>query len=113
MLALICEPELPRIQKIINDTTNEGIVDHIIFLIWAKRSLPAIAEAKLVESERGDILSPKTAPEMTAPATSAGLTFIATPIPKRAIPIVEIVVKPLPIERPTREQTIKVEGTKN
>ena len=111
--ASIWEPALPSSQKRISETTNEGMVDHIMFLMWAKRSLPAIADARLVESERGDILSPKTAPEMIAPAIRAGLMFIATPIPKRAIPIVEIVVKPLPIDRPTSEQTTNVEGIKN
>ena len=66
-----------------------------------------------MESERGDILSPKTAPEMIAPATSAGLALSATPIPNKAIPIVEIVVNPLPMDRPTKEQTMNVDGTKN
>lgn len=110
--ALIWELELPKNQNRISETIKEGIVDHIIFLIWAKRSLPAIAEARLVESESGDILSPKTAPEMIAPATSAGLALSATPIPNKAIPIVEIVVKPLPMDRPTKEQTMNVDGTK-
>ena len=39
--------------------------------------------------------------------------FIVIPIPKRAIPIVEIVVNPLPIEAPTKAHTRKTEGTKN
>ena len=107
------EPLFPKIQKRIKDTTNAGIVDHIIFLIWANSSLSATAEERLVESDKGDILSPKTAPEIIAPTTSAGLAFILAPIPKRAIPTVEIVVKPLPIARPTIEQTMKTEGTKN
>ena len=90
---------------------NDGMVDHIMFLICSNRSLPAIAEARLVESERGDILSPKTAPETIAPANNGRLIPIADPTAKRANPIVEIVVKPEPIDRPTNEQTIKVDGT--
>ena len=90
---------------------KDGMVDHIMFLMWANKSLPAIAEARLVESDSGDILSPKTAPEIIEPATKAGLIPIAWPTAKSANPIVEMVVKPLPIETPTSEQTRKVEGT--
>lgn len=111
--ALTVAPALPRMANRIKETKNDGIVDHIMFLMWSKRSLPAIADARLVESDSGDILSPKTAPEIMAPAISGGLMFIAIPIPKRAIPMVEMVVKPLPIDSPTSEQTMKVEGMKN
>ena len=104
---------IPKIEKRIKDTIKAGIVDHIKCLMCLKRSVPTMAEAKLVDSDKGDILSPKTAPEMIAPATRAGLAFILAPIPKSAIPTVEIVVKPLPIARPTIEQTIKTDGTKN
>lgn len=105
-------PLLPKIQNKINETTKAGMVDHIIFLMWANNSLSATAEERLVESDKGDILSPKTAPEIIAPATKAGLRFILVPIPKSAIPTVEIVVKPLPIAIPIIEQTIKTDGTK-
>lgn len=67
----------------------------------------------MVESDKGDILSPKIAPDKIAPATKAGSKPIVMPIPKIAIPTVEIVVQPLPIDNPTNEQTIKAEGTKN
>ena len=105
-------PLLPKIQKRISDTTNEGIVDHIMFLMCEKSSLSATADDKLVESDKGDILSPNTAPEMIAPATKAGLAPILEPIPNKAIPTVEIVVKPLPMATPTIEQTMKTDGTK-
>ena len=75
-----------------------------MFLMWANKSLPAIAAAKFVESDKGDILSPKT--------VKAGEKPIALPIPNRAIPIVEMVVYPLPMAEPTKEQTIKTEGRK-
>ena len=103
----------PRMAKRINETKKAGIVVHIMFLMWAKRSEPATAEARLVESESGDILSPNTAPEMMAPAVRAGLTPNVDPIPKRANPTVETVVNPLPMAKPTREQTKKTDGTKN
>lgn len=103
----------PSAKKPTKEIKNAGIVVHIIFLIWAKSSDPATAEAKLVESDNGDILSPKIAPDKIAPATKAGFKPIVIPIPKIAIPTVEIVVKPLPIDNPTNEQTIKADGTKN
>ena len=99
--------------KTSNETKKAGMVVHIKFLIWANKSVPAIADARLVESDRGEVLSPKIAPDKIAPATKAGLIFIVIPIPKRAIPIVEMVVKALPIETPTKAQTKKTDGTKN
>ena len=83
-----------------------------MFLMCLKRSLPATAEARLVESESGDILSPKMAPDRMAPAISASLTCMVIPIPSKAMPIVEIVVNPLPIETPINEQTMNTDGTK-
>lgn len=103
----------PSAKKPTKEIKKAGIVVHIIFLMWAKSSEPATAEAKLVESDKGDILSPKIAPDKIAPATKAGSKPIVIPIPKIAIPTVEIVVKPLPIDNPTNEQTIKADGTKN
>ena len=103
----------PRTANKISETKNAGMVVHIMFLMCAKRSEPATAEAKLVESDSGDILSPKTAPEMMAPAVNAGLIPRVVPIPKRASPTVETVVNPLPMASPTSEQTRNTEGTKN
>lgn len=70
-----------------------------------------MADARLVESESGDVLSPKIAPEMMAPATKAGLKPIVVPIPKSAIPIVEMMVKALPMDVPIIAQTRNTEGT--
>ena len=53
---------------------NAGTVDHIICLICLNRSASTIAAAKLVDSDRGDILSPKTAPDTIAPTTKAGFS---------------------------------------
>lgn len=70
-----------------------------------------MADARFVESESGDILSPKTAPETMAPANNGKLIPIAEPTANSANPIVEMVVKPEPMDNPTSEQTTKVEGT--
>lgn len=86
-------------------------MDHIKFLICANNSDSAMAEAKFVESDSGDVLSPKIAPEMIAPATNAGLKPIVVPIPNRAIPIVEMIVNALPMEVPMMAQTRKTDGT--
>ena len=97
----------------IKETTKAGIVVHIIFLMCLNKSDSPIAAAKFVESDKGDILSPKIAPEMIAPATNAGLTPIVIPIPNNAIPTVEIKVNALPIDSPIIAQTTKTDGTKN
>ena len=61
------------------------------------RSTPAMAGARFVVSDSGDILSPKYAPEIIAPATIASDIPIAFPIPRSAIPIVAIVDHELPV----------------
>ena len=59
--------------------------------MWVKRSVPAIAGARFVVSERGDILSPKYAPEIMAPATTPLLKPRALPMPSSATPMVATV----------------------
>ena len=61
------------------------------------KSVPAIAGAKFVVSESGDILSPKYAPEITAPAIMPVGIPKALPIPINAIPTVADVVQELPV----------------
>ena len=53
-------------------------------------------EDKYVVSERGDILSPKYAPDIIAPASQALSNPIISPALSIAIPIVPIVVQELP-----------------
>ena len=65
--------------------------------------------AMLVVSEMGDILSPKNAPDTTAPATTAGLAPKALPIPIKATPRVAQVVRLLPMATPTIEVSTKAE----
>lgn len=73
----------PRTANKINETIKAGTVDHIKCLICLKRSAPTIADAKLVDSDKGDILSPKTDPETIAPTIKAGFKPNVVPIPKR------------------------------
>ena len=66
----------------------------------------------MVVSDNGDILSPKYAPEMTAPATIPAGIPILSPIPIPATPIVAIVDHELPIANETIAQ-ISVIATRN
>ena len=58
--------------------------------------------ASTVVSERGEILSPKYAPEMMAPAVMASEKPSARPIPRRATPTVAMVVQEEPVITDTR-----------
>ena len=71
------------------------------------KSVPAIAGARLVVSERGDILSPKYAPDIIAPPIKPSEIPKAVPIPSIAIPIVAIVDQLLPVANETIAQTIQ------
>ena len=50
-------------------------------------------------SDRGDILSPKYAPEIIAPAINPIGKPSAFPMPNNAIPIVAIVLQELPVAK--------------
>ncbi len=80
--------------------------------MWVKRSVPAIAGARFVVSDKGDILSPKYAPLMIAPATNPSDMPKVFPIPKRAIPIVAIVDQELPVEIETMALTTQAANRK-
>ena len=56
-----------------------------------------MAAAKLVVSDKGDILSPKYAPEIIAPHTKPSFIFNAVPMLNKAIPKVAIVDQELPV----------------
>ena len=66
--------------------------------------MPATAGARFVVSERGDILSPKYAPEITIPAVSGAGTPRPSAMPMMAIPTVPVV----PHEVPVASDTIDV-----
>ena len=59
--------------------------------------MPAIAGAKFVVSDSGDILSPKYAPEIIAPAVISGERPKPKDIPIKATPSVPATVHELPI----------------
>src|SRR5699024_3332268 len=97
----------------ITEMTNAGIVVHSTFLIGSNKSTLTIIDAKLVVSESGDILSPKNAPDTTAPAVistdkpSAELTLT------NATPSVAAVVSELPMLIPIIAVTMKTIAKKN
>ena len=74
----------------------EGTVVISIYLICVKRGVPEEDEASTVVSDRGEILSPKYAPEIMAPADHPGSKPCAVPMPINATPTVAIVVQELP-----------------
>ena len=63
-----------------------------------------IDDASTVVSDRGEILSPKYAPEIIAPAIIPSLNPCAFPMPSKATPIVAIVVHELPTVTETNAQ---------
>lgn len=60
-----------------------------------------------------EILSPKYAPEIIAPAIHPSLNPCALPIPISAIPIVAIVVHELPVMTEISAQMIQVDARKS
>lgn len=106
------EDPLPKMKKAIKAIMKAGIVVQSMLRICSNRSTPVTAGAKFVVSDKGDILSPKKAPETIAPAISAGSYPRAVPIPIKASPTVAAVVKALPILVPTIAQTTKTVGMK-
>ena len=78
----------------------------IRYLMCLKRGDPEMDAAITVVSESGEILSPKYAPDMIAPAIIPSLKPWAFPIPMRATPIVAMVVHELPIITEMKAQII-------
>ena len=74
---------------------------------YPNNSDPATAGARLVVSERGDILSPKYAPEMMAPAVRPRFRFCAVATPTRAMPMVDAVVHDDPVASDTKQQMMQ------
>ena len=61
------------------------------------RSTPDATAARLAESESGEHVSPKYAPEMIAPAAMAGFNPMFAAIPMKPMPIVPTTVHELPM----------------
>ena len=95
---------------IINEIVILGTVVYIIYRMCENRSAFAIDDAKTVVSDIGDILSPKYAPEIMAPALRAEGTPRASPIPNSAIPIVAIVVHEVPVITEISDEMIQAHG---
>ena len=89
-----------------------GTVVIIIYLIWSNKFDPATAAAKFVVSLRGDILSPKYAPDITAPATIPVSNPRTFPIPINAIPTVAEVDQLLPVAKDVKAHIIMQAGRK-
>ena len=91
--------------------TVAGTVVYIMEPMWSYRGVPDISAATLVVSDRGDILSPKKAPEQTAPAISGAEMPILVPTPNKAKPMVAIEPKEVPVKRLVIAQRTKASGT--
>ena len=89
-----------------------GTVVIVKYLMCVNRSEPEIAGAKFVVSLNGDILSPKYAPEIIAPADISTGIPIAFEIPIRAIPTVAEVVQLLPVAIEIIAHIIRQDGRK-
>ena len=77
------------------------------------KSVPDADDARIVVSDKGDILSPKYAPEIIAPAVQDDGMDNASPIPKSATPIVATVVQELPVTTLTIAHITQVLTRKN
>ena len=102
----------PIIKKMISVMINDGIVVYVMYLMCVNKSVPEDTGARFVVSERGDILSPKYAPEIIAPAINPIGKPRAFPIPNNAIPIVAIVLHELPVAKDTIAEIIAVANKK-
>ena len=105
----------PMIRNTKRVTEIVGTVVNVIYRMCEKSSPPAMAGAKLVVSLKGDILSPKYAPEITAPAVIPSEMPSVSPMPIKAMPTVAEVVHELPVAMEIKAQMImhaakKMEG---
>ena len=107
------ESASPAMKKMISVKVNDGMVVKSIYRIWVNSSVPAELEARMVVSLNGEILSPKYAPEIIAPAVHATEMPSASPIPISATPMVAMVVHELPVMTETRAQMRHVMKRKN
>ena len=81
-----------------------------IYFICEKMGTSEVEEAKTVVSLITDILSPKYAPEIIAPAIHPSLNPIALPMPISATPMVAIVVHDEPVSKDIMAQIIHDAG---
>lgn len=91
-------------------TTTVGTVVFVMYFMCSNKGVPTVDEAKTVVSDRGDILSPKYAPLIMAPAVHPSSKPLARPTPISAMPIVATVVHDDPVTMDIRAQSIHVVG---
>src|SRR5690606_22761570 len=97
-------PTNPRTRNTIAAITNAGTDVQTWRLMCSRTSTPTTCEARIVVSESGDVLSPRYAPETTAPAVISGETPRATAMPTNPTPTVPAVVHELPMHSATIPQ---------
>lgn len=73
--------------------------------MWENSSTLHEEDARTVVSLRGEILSPKYAPDIIAPAIHPGENPMARPIPMKATPMVAMVVQDEPVSTEIRADT--------
>ena len=95
----------PSSAKPSSATKMDGTVVQSCARMWVNRSTPASCALSTVVSDSGELLSPKYAPEMTAPAVIAGDTPTSEAIPTSPTPIVPAVVHELPMPTEMAAQT--------
>ena len=77
-------------------------VQNMFLMCWlVVRPRPTSFGTRIVVSESGDILSPKYAPQITAPAAAASERPMTFAMPTKATPSVPAVVHELPVTMPT------------
>ena len=82
----------------------------LMALTWLKILMSLVEDARMVVSEMGESLSPKMAPERTAPTmTSTGIPML-TPTLTQAMPTVPAVLQELPIQLQRTAQSRKKMG---
>ena len=108
----VVEALSPAMVNTMMEISNEGIVVISIYLIWVKSGTSVVEEANTVVSLMTEILSPKYAPEIIAPAIQPSSKPNARPIPIRATPIVAMVVHEEPVRREIIAQMIHEAGKK-
>ena len=96
-VSVVAAPPNPTTRNTTNAMPMLGPVVYAMYRMWVMRSVPATAGARLVVSLSGDILSPKYAPLMMAPATQPSDNPSACPMPTKAMPTVPTVPQELPV----------------
>jgi len=100
----------PRIMKMTRLIPSAGpAVQNMFLMCWpVVRPRPTNWGTRMVVSDNGVILSPKYAPQITAPAAVASGRPSTLAIPTKATPRVPAVVQELPVTMPTTAQMTAV-----